>query len=166
MPMKTVDNRTNVPPLDHVGVINETAKLACEERHTWGTPSVIQHSWLMLPGCFAEYWRHFCLFEARSPSEKPACWNEGKIYIVARVRARIIFMWRRQSLSSRRIRTTNPGPSTPAREMSLSRLAGSQPGILDVQIHSILQHKPRRSCDNGKQSRTEVSLCIDKFIFW
>jgi len=47
MPMKTVDNRTNVPPLDHVGVINETAKLACEESHTWGTPSVIQHSWLI-----------------------------------------------------------------------------------------------------------------------
>ena len=39
MPMKTVDNRTNAPLLDHdhVGVINETAKLACEERHTWGT---------------------------------------------------------------------------------------------------------------------------------
>ena len=85
MPMKTVDNRTNAPPLDHVGVINETTKLACEERHTWGTPSVIQHSWLMLPSCFAEYWRHFCLFEARSPSEKPACWNEGNIYIVARI---------------------------------------------------------------------------------
>ena len=46
MPMKTVDNRTNIPPLDHGEVINETAKLACEERHTWGTPSVIQHSWL------------------------------------------------------------------------------------------------------------------------
>ena len=31
MPMKTVDNRTNVPPLDHVGVINETAELTREE---------------------------------------------------------------------------------------------------------------------------------------
>ena len=31
--MKTVDNRTNAPPLDHVGVINETAELTrtCEE---------------------------------------------------------------------------------------------------------------------------------------
>ena len=84
MPMKTVDNRTNAPPLDHVGVINETAELTREETRL-GYPSVIQHSWLMLPGCFAEYWRHFCLFEARSPSEKPACWNVGKIYIVARI---------------------------------------------------------------------------------
>jgi len=33
MPMRTVDNRTNAPPLDHVGVINETAKLTCEETH-------------------------------------------------------------------------------------------------------------------------------------
>ena len=31
--MKTVDNRANVPPLDHVGVINETAKLTREETH-------------------------------------------------------------------------------------------------------------------------------------
>ena len=29
--MKTVDNRTNAPPLDHVGVINETAELTREE---------------------------------------------------------------------------------------------------------------------------------------
>ena len=31
MPMKTVDNRTNAPPLDHVGVMNETAELTREE---------------------------------------------------------------------------------------------------------------------------------------
>ena len=40
MPMKTVNNRTNAPPLDHVGVINETAKLTCEGRHTRGTPAL------------------------------------------------------------------------------------------------------------------------------
>jgi len=37
-----------------------------------GTPSVIQHSWLMLPGCFAEHWRHSLFFKARNPSEKLA----------------------------------------------------------------------------------------------
>ena len=33
MPMKTDNNRTNVPPLDHVGVINETTVLTREETH-------------------------------------------------------------------------------------------------------------------------------------
>ena len=39
MSMKTVDNRTNAPPLDHVGVRNETAKLICEE--TPGVPPTL-----------------------------------------------------------------------------------------------------------------------------
>ena len=72
MPMKTVDNRSNAPPLDHVGVINKTAELTREETQL-GYPQHYPALMANAAGLLCRDWRHFCLFEARSPSKKPAC---------------------------------------------------------------------------------------------